>query len=298
MKFVFDFDGVMTDQTEEATRVKEIFIQKLKDGCGFEGGRVDAMLEQAFSELKRTPQAHGWIHKGRISAYANEDLFMENMGLANCLKKFADDGGNDFSKARENLKNTDTPNFQTLSLTSYEQMVQETKQDKMKPVDPKMAPLFRKILDAGHAITVVSNSSTSRIIDLLNKEGLEPADFETDPTATFRVRGDARKFDLGDEPHTFTVDTYTVETSRPNFEKIIREEKPNVAIGDVFTLDLSVPIHLARLEPETFGGMHVILREQRYTPDWSKNFMLTSKEENANLHVINDLDRIAEIALN
>lgn len=295
MKFVFDFDGVMTTQIEEAHRVKQIFIEELVSRSGLGEERVSAMIERAYQEMHKNPHSHGWRDQGRVSAYANEDLFMENVGLASCLRELADTEHGEYREAREALQNTDAPGYINLSQHAYEKMVQETRQGKVKPVDPKMAPLFKKIIDAGHLITVVSNSSTTRILDLLHQEGLTSAqDHDQDPQYNLRVRGDARKFDLGESQRGFEVNGYRVDTSRPKYERIIREERPNVVVGDVFSLDLSLPIHLSRIEPDTFGGMHVFLREQDYTPAWSNKFMQENNEEHAKLHVINDLSLIAE----
>lgn len=295
MKFVFDFDGVMTDQTEEALRVREIFVTTLKERCGLEESRVDAIIKRGDEELQNSPHSHGWKDQGRVSAYANEDLFMQLVGLASCLRELADTERGDFALAREGLQGTDAPGYIHLSQYSYETMVRETHQGKLKPVDPKMAPLFEKMLSKGHDITVVSNSSTSRILDLLHNEGLDAKDHELDPDSRFRVRGDARKFDLSEHSRGFEVTGYRIETARPKYERIIREEKPDAVTGDVFSLDLALPLQLTRVEPETFGGMNLFLRKQHYTPTWSKEFFETAKEDHAKLHVIDNLDQIAEI---
>lgn len=293
MKFIFDFDGVMTDQTAEAIRVKQIFTDTLKERCGLSPARVDLMLERAYSEIRKSPHSHGWKDQGRISAYANEDLFIENVGLASCLRELADSERGDFHDAREGLQQTDAPGFVNLSQFAYEKMVQETRQGHIKPVDPKMAPLFRKLLAQGHELVVVSNSATTRILDLLHGAGLNDAiDHDANPKAPFRVRGSARKFDLGEHPRGFEVGGYRIDTSRPSYERIIREEKPQAVTGDVFSLDLALPLHLTRLEPDTFGGMTLFLREQAYTPEWTKQFFKNTTEKNAKLFVINDLTQI------
>ncbi len=294
MKLVFDFDGVMTDQTEEALRVREIFIATLKERCGLPPARIDALIERAAGEIRRAPHSHGWKDQGRISAYANEDLFIETVGLASCLRELADTERGDFYLAREALQQTDAPGYVNLSQYAYEKMVQETRQGRLKPTDAAMAPLFQKFLQQGHEIVVVSNSATTRILDLLEKAGLDAVDHDANPKARFRVRGNARKFDLGEHPRGFEVEGYRIDTSRPNYERIIREERPNTVTGDVFSLDLALPLHLTRLEPETFGGMTVFLREQHYTPAWTKTFFKTSREKQAKLVVIQKLEQIAQ----
>lgn len=286
MKFIFDFDGVLTDQTEEAKRYHEIFCQELGD---------DTLVQQATSIIEKSPHLHGWKVHGRVSAYANEDLLVANVGLAMCMDELADNNEEKFATLRNRLQNQGIPSFYELSQKAFSQMIAETRAGKIDPLDPKTKSIFTKILNDGHTLTVVSNSSTDRILNLLKNKNLDIADHEQDPKAPLRVRGGAKKFKLTETKQGFFVGNYWVDTARPNFERIIREEKPDVMIGDVFSLDLALPYYLAKTEPQNFASLNLVLREQHYTPRWTKDFFAKSKEKNINLLSINSLDQILQL---
>jgi hypothetical protein len=61
---------------------------------------------------------------------------------------------------------------------------------------------------------------------------------------------------------------YRVETSRPLYESILKEERPGAVVGDVFSLDLALPLHLSR--SGELGPVQAFLRERHYTPEWSR----------------------------
>ena len=40
-----------------------------------------------------------------------------------------------------------------------------------------------------------------------------------------------------------------IETARPHYENVLREERPDAVVGDVFSLDLALPLALKREDP-------------------------------------------------
>lgn len=295
MKFVFDFDGVFTCQRSEAERVKEIAIEILYKNSGLEKHQVDALIGRAACEVEKNPFQHGWKNQGRLTAYGNEDFFMYNTAIMNCLDDLAPKEGGDFLKALQNLKKNGFESFATTSDVGYAEMAEETKNSiQENPIDPYARELLEGLLAKGHDITFVSNSSTTRVEDIFKKTGIVLGQFKNG--GTLGVRGSARKFNLTEAKQGFAVGQYWVETGRPVYEKIIREEKPDVVVGDVFTLDLAVPYHLTQTEPETFAHLKLVLREQQYTPDWSKNFFLELKQKSPDrFFVINDLHQFWDV---
>ena len=111
---------------------------------------------------------------------------------------------------------------------------------------------------------IVSNSGTERIVDLLKRSNLPPSN-------ALRVRGHANKFVLGDSSSTFSVGPYLVDTNRPSYQSILREERPDGVIGDVFSLDLATPIELSR--QREIDLKVAILRTRTYTPQWSREYL-------------------------
>lgn len=295
MKFLFDFDGVLTNQTEEALRVRELFLDEMVQTGGSQAGPAAQLFAQGEQAMDREPHRHGWRHHGRVTAFANEDLFIRNNGLAACLDDWAGAGEPVLLEVLGRIRDRGIPSFQALANRAYDRMLEETRAGVLKPIDPFSKDLMEGLLGRGHDVVVVSNSSTDRIIHLLGSVGLKACAHAEEPNARLRVRGDARKFELGAESRVSPVGEYAVEVSRPYYERILREEVPGAVIGDVFSLDLALPLYLARTESARFGGLRAYLRTRPYTPAWSREHVLCSAPDGkASLHLLPELSLLLE----
>ena len=294
MKILSDFDGVMTDQTEEGEHEHQLFRDKLAELAPLDGDAVDALIARAQAELAANPTKHGWWSQGRVSAYADEDLFIKVIGTAVCLEQWAADGDNAAAEARKGLVDGGFETYVKLSDWAYNEMAAHTSKGDITPMDPIVADVLNGFLDKGVEIVVVSNSATDRVMQLLETLDLEPVRHIDDPTAQFRVRGDARKFNLGPESKNYEIDGFTFDVARPNYLEILTDETPNVAIGDVFSLDLALPLWLTRNEPDTYGGMQILLRTRAYTPAWSKK-ICTRDEAHARMGLLDDFGKLPTV---
>lgn len=284
MKILCDFDGVLTDISEEAHRAKEIFTQTLLQNNCLNPGRVAAMLSRGEEQLQKNPHQYGWRNRGRIAAYANEDSFLANMGLSYSLDDLSQTEDGDFFKMRQDLKERNIASFNQVSMDSYQTMTEETKRNQRNPIDPDAVKFLNDVMGRGHRVTVVSNSSAERVIDLLSRQGLKAADRKKNSQCPLGVCGGAAKFELDNASRGFFVGPYWIDTARPKYEKILWDENPAIVIGDVFSLDLGLPLFLAKREPECFGKIKLYLRERLYTPDWVKTFItLGSGKQNLKL---------------
>ena len=285
MKIVSDFDGVMTDQREEGARVQTLFRERLQSLAGLSAGDLEALVSRCRVALNGAPTNYGWRSQGRISAYGDEDHFIQNIGLADCMDQFADNGDAELQAIREAVRKADLENFGALSGWAYVEMTKETKAGKLEPLDPAAVAVLRDFLNDGAEVVVVSNSSTARVLDILNDSGLDAVDHTDDGAAQLRVRGGARKFDLGTTPTAMQVNGMAFDVDRPFYAEILEDEKPNAVFGDVFSLDLALPLHLTRADSATYGGMHILLRRQPYTPAWALDLMHKTQEPAAHLAV-------------
>lgn len=293
MKIVSDFDGVLTDLTAEAARVCELFSAHLRHHNPLGDAALNALLQRARTQVHDNPTAYGWHQHGRLSAYANEDGFMANIGLAACLDQLVATDA-DADAIAQALHMHDIASFEVVCQTCYTAMVEETRRGSHHPIEPAAVRTLQQLLDQGHDVVVVSNSSTTRIIDLLRAHDLTPADHAADPTHRFRVRGDARKFALGTNSHGFHIGDYWVDTDRPAYDAILRDERPHAVIGDVFTLDLSLPLELSRSTPEHFDGIQLFLRQRPYTPDWARDFVGANEIPSCHLHLLQQFSDLPE----
>jgi len=288
MKIVSDFDGVLTEQTEEADRMRELFVARLGEISGLDAELLDDCIARGEAAMTAEPTAHGWRAKGRVTAYADEDLFIRNNGLAACFDDWARAGEAPFGEMAARLGITDYADFTALANWAYTEMTRETSQGQHKPLDPAAKQVIERLLARGDQIVIVSNSQTGRIEEMLAASGIPLGDGLT-------VRGDARKYELADRPQSFEVAGYRIEVGRPAYEEILRSEQPQMVIGDVFSFDLALPLYLARTEPETFGGMHLLLRLRDYTPSWAREMFVASDEPHAQLHPLESLGQVCDI---
>jgi hypothetical protein len=141
---------------------------------------------------------------------------------------------------------------------------------------------------------IVSNSSTGRILGILEKSGISAYSHgETPKSGAVRVRGDARKFELSTNPSVFHAGR-PVDIARPKFEALLREERPDVAVGDVFSFDLALPCALRLRGEPGFEGLHAVLRRRPYTPAWPTAYL--ASEPRLAWSVIDRLEELLAIA--
>jgi hypothetical protein len=263
MRIVMDFDGVYTDPTGEGEACSRNFRNKiislqLKDENLDTEEKVDSWLGELRVRQASFPFEFGWRSEGKVSAFTFEDPFIRNIGLADFLDHLAKSGDPKARKVLGRLNAVEKiKSFGELSEWSFHQL------NLKKEPDPLAKKWVLDVISRGHEVFIVSNSATGKI-----EEFLDQATFPADRRP--RVRGGARKFGLGKKPHLLKVGQYggkevSVDTDRPLYEEALLEIKPDAVIGDVFCLDLALPIRLKREKKLGFGG-GIFYRHRDYTP--------------------------------
>ncbi|MBC7398116.1 MAG: hypothetical protein H7333_11790 [Bdellovibrionales bacterium] len=270
MRIVMDFDGVYTDPSHEGVACSRSFRDKILSLQMKEVGletieNVESWLGELRARQASQPFQFGWRSEGRVSAFAFEDPFIRNIGLADYLDSLVAQGDTRAKKVLARLKQTEKiHSFGELSEWSFLQLAVK------KAPDHGAKAWVMKALEKGHEVYIVSNSATLKIEEFLTQndypEGKRPL-----------VRGGARKFGLGKKPRPFllskTADfNVEVDTDRPEYEKLLLEIKPDAVIGDVFSLDLTLPIRLKR-EGKLSFNWGIFYRHRDYTPSQMVEFV-------------------------
>ncbi len=295
MKLLSDFDGVLTDLTDEARRVRELFDAELaaaRPGAARETAEIVAAAERASDA---EPHLHGWNWGGRVTAFVNEDHFIRVNGIAARLDADADRGLAGPAALRQALQIGGLKQFREVAQSAYLAMTLETAAGKIHPLDPAVPAVLGELMARGIEIVIVSNSGTDRIVQILRGAGLSPIAHGSG-TGPLRVRGDAKKFVLGDDPtrrRSFRAGSYEVQVDRPHYETILREERPDFVLGDVFSLDLALPIQLRRSGDPAFTALHALLRRRPYTPAWPGVHL--GSDPSVRWSVIDDLTQLSTI---
>jgi len=263
MRIVMDFDGVYTDPTDEGEACSKNFRNKiislqLRDvGLNTEE-KVDSWLGELRARQAAFPFRFGWRSAGKVSAFTFEDPFIRNIGLADYLDHLVQEGDSRSKAVLQGLKASDKiKSFGELSEWSFHQL------NLKKRADPLVKKWVVDVIGQGHEIFIVSNSATQKIEEFLGQAG-----FPEDRRPS--VRGGAKKFGLGESPRLLQVGHYggeaiEVDTDRPLYEAALLEIQPDAVIGDVFCLDLALPIRLKR-EKQLAFKFGIFYRHRDYTP--------------------------------
>ncbi|MBI4405033.1 MAG: hypothetical protein HY537_12795 [Deltaproteobacteria bacterium] len=274
MKILSDFDGVLTDPSPEAARVKEVFYNHFITLPGTSQPQMSELWEQAQNQLIHSPHQHGWKSGEKITAYANEDGFIECNGLAACLDDMVSKAEKRSLNVQNSLKQKEFSNFCEMSQFAFNEVVKETSAGRHHPLDPSAAIVFQTLLSRGIEIVIVSNSGTERITNLFLQRC--PGLLQSSENR-LRIRGGAQKFVLGENSDSFEVGPYVVHTDRPKYQTILVEEKPDIILGDVFSLDLALPLQLARRKLHGFEKVRLLMRKRNYSPQWSTAYFSHTK---------------------
>ena len=275
IKLISDFDGIWTNQNIEADYVWDYIINTLSELTGFDPERVQTILDECKVEMNKEAHQYGWFNRGNIAAYYNEDPFGDNNAIFDYINKSVD-STTDLKKLKEVILDK----FPSLAEFSQDCFVNSTTKFKE---DGKLIPVatMKKVVDKlnsnGVKIIVVSNSKTEKIKYLFSKADIEVTDEDSSYRGGVHAIGDARKYiidkDYNELPEYFKINSeYNVPLRRSNYHKILQEEKPDFVIGDVFSLDIALPLYL-RLNNNSFSNLKVIQRVQPYTPEWVKVFL-------------------------
>lgn len=292
LKFLTDFDGVLTDLQEEARRVKEIFFDSLVSLT--DGVTATQLLVAAESQMQANPHRHGWrSSRNRITAFSNEDGFIFVNGLAACLDNQADEQDGLARSIRLRFWKKTIRTFSEIAQSAYLQMTKETAAGKLSPMDPGAGQVLKCLIDRGHSIVVVSNSGTERIERILSNSVVGP-ELETS-SPRIRIRGNAQKFFLGNADDQIQSELYQVFIDRPHYHNIVLEESPDVVIGDVFSLDLALPLALCLRANRPLRDCRLLLRRRIYTPAWSIE-MLKSYSQEVPGGILEHFDEIVDLA--
>lgn len=275
IKLISDFDGIWTNQNIEAEYVWDYIISSLSELTGSGKELIQNNLNKCKSEMDKETYKYGWFNNGSIAAYYQEDPFGDNNAIFDYINKNAG-----IDPEFKTIKEAILKKYDSLADFSQACFMNSTKkfkeEGKLNPVSTT-----KKIVDELNnlnvEIIVASNSKTEKIKYLFSKAEIEVTDEVSPERGKVHARGDAKKFVIDKEytelPEFFEIsEKYKVPLRRSSYYKILSEEKPDFVIGDVFSLDIALPLYL-RMNDESFGNLKVIQRVQPYTPYWVKDFL-------------------------
>jgi hypothetical protein len=133
---------------------------------------------------------------------------------------------------------------------------------------PEAAEAGRRMLAAGIEVVAVSNSTTDKLMRWFEHAGVPCREHPDRADGALRVRGSARKFVLAAEAdRALKLGGIRFDLARPSYQGVLEDERPEAIVGDVFSLDLALPLALKRDDP-AWRGARLFWIIHPYTPEW------------------------------
>lgn len=294
MKIITDFDGTLTSIQYEFQLQRDILFNIFKEIFGSDIEIFQKLWDHASAVVEINSADYGWLNNGRISAYSDEDLFINLSSTVTWIENWLKTDEAGYEAVRERLKDQDYP-FSHHAEKSHQE-IDCAELSAFNCPEPGAVSTINTLLDQDCEVVVVSNSPASRIIEKLDTVGLKPVDHEDNPSARFRVRGHANKFVLDDQPENIEINGRIVDVARSSYRDIIEQERPQAIIGDVFSLDLALPQAMCVASPNLYEGMQLYLRTRTYTPQWAINCILEPQIKSvASLRLLNHFSDLPDL---
>lgn len=261
VKILSDFDGVWTNQRDEAKHIEQYACTKIAEATGDDLASVTAAFGAFVDEVRAQPEEFGWAPTGRISAYVDEDpLLTTNSVFLQVLR-----GANDTARAwGEAIRAAGYEQLEQFADACFVGATKSFRAEHPPIMVDGAGETMQALLDAGADIVVVSNSRAEKLIAWLTEAGIDAGE---GPEHAVRVRGNAKKWLLSDAPESIEIAGREVFVDRPAYLEALRAEAPDIVIGDVFSLDLALPSVL-RERGEPGGPRQLVLRVQEHSPAW------------------------------
>ena len=276
---VLDFDGTMTDAEEEGHPYRQGYLEDVSTLSGLPLDEVLDLATRFETEVAENPHIYGWDFGGRIVAPAIVDPYLRMMPIA---RKVFDHAGA-FSSKEERSR--------ILDGILYKYNYPKT--------NNCFRPGARAVLESlkDTATYVVTNSHTEPVRNKLRSLGETPEGECTLDWLVERVHGSAKKYVLDDNfdavPESMDLPGLPrpVLLRREKYHAVLNQLLVNhglewtdlVVVGDIFELDLSLPIAM---------GAKVGLLKNEFTPDYEQAFL----EEHPLGGVLTAVEQIPEFA--
>jgi hypothetical protein len=302
-KIVSDFDGIWTNQEIEAEFVYKWYLKRLSALSGKSVNFIESLFRQAKAEMNESPWIYGWKFNGGMSCIFGEDPYGDNNAVFDYFEQIIQSGRQD--NFTENItaiqKAVLKSGFESLDIFGnvlfHESTTEFKERGFLNPCE-NAKKVIENLIALNCKIVVASNSKTNKIEYLFTKIGYPPSNEDSSERNFVHARGNSMKFGIEQNweevPEKFFINnTYSVDLRRPSYYKVLLEEKPDFVIGDVFSLDIALPLYL-RLSNSNFQNLRVIQKIQKHTPTWVKDFL--RRDELANItFMINDLEELPAI---
>jgi phosphoglycolate phosphatase-like HAD superfamily hydrolase len=258
-KLLSDFDGVWTDQASEARAVRVAFVAEVARILARDRARVDEDFEAFYRAALADPSDNGWAPGGELTAFVDEDPLLATASVAGWLDR---GGVHPSAEAwRRGLSDAGYATAHELANACFGPAAARHRSEGGHSLVPGARAVIEELRSLEVELVVVSNSFASKLTALFADAGIDPA-------RDVRIIGDAGKWRLGDGRDLSEIGARYVRLDRPHYRRVLEQERPDLVVGDVLSLDLALPSMLrfvGALDP----ALQLALRRHGHTPDWT-----------------------------
>ncbi|MFN0207074.1 MAG: hypothetical protein ACKVS6_12295 [Planctomycetota bacterium] len=284
-RILSDFDGVWTNQAFEASQVKLYLAAEASRIANVSADFGIQHFARFETIVKSRPHEFGWAPDGRITAYVDEDPFCESNAIAGYITKATGDA--EAKLYRDAILGAGFSSIASFSDHCFLTATAHFRAEHPPALVANATETLRQLHQIGAEVIVVSNSSAEKILGWFGAVGVDISKALSNDAphgVPFRVRGTAGKQFIGEKNTNISVGGRSIFIDRPRYKTIIEEEKPDLIIGDVFSLDLALPSILRR-ERNPAAPKTLVLRKHPHTPRW----IMDTKAEGAIDAVVDDV---------
>lgn len=270
---VTDFDGVWTEPEREARLVYAALVRELAQLCGAEEPAVREFVERHARRVRAEPERHGWPMDGVFTSYVDEDFFAFPAAVGRAIEEAALRGAAadpEAERAHAAVLRAH-PSMGAFLDHCYHTTCDRFRAEVEHDLTAGADEVLRWLLAAGVRVTFVTNAPVEKVIGWFGCHGFQVADAREDggsrSPAPLRAYGRAGKQWLGDVARVLDCGGRRVHYDRPRYRAILEQERPDLVLGDVLSLDLSQPLGL-RAERHPAAPRHVALLARPHTPRW------------------------------
>jgi FMN phosphatase YigB (HAD superfamily) len=300
IKLISDFDGIWTNQEEEA-KYMQIFILNILAGItGNDKREIETIINSINEEMNKGPHLYGWRYRGETPAFYGEDPFGDNNAFFDFIEQNYTNKKiyTNLQEIRRKILDTGFESLEQFSNYCFTESTTMFKEEGKLEPHTKAKETISKLMEKGVELVVASNSSTDKLEYLFGKLGHKMNEKIPDSHGEIRARGNSMKFAIDRgytelPPLLEVTSNYKIPLRRKFYHQLLKEEKPDFVVGDVFSLDIALPLYLS-LNDENFKGLKIIQKIQKYTPEWVKDY-LKKEEFRKIVYMINDIEELPEI---
>lgn len=265
-RVLVDFDGVWTTVDGQAAAVDAARARRLAELSGLPAATVARALDAVAAALAAEPLRHGWRIGDRITAYADEDPFLRHNALTSGIAILAARGQPDCVAVRDALAARGHDDLGALGSAIFLAASHAYLDDHGHDLLPDAPDVLRSLLEMADVV-FCTNFTTGAVARSWVPRGFVFDGPEATPGLT--LRGEAQKQTLtGDPARTVAYGERPVAVDRAHYRAVLEAERPDVVVGDVFSLDLALPLALAADGHPTCRPLCLLART-RFTPAWS-----------------------------